>query len=256
MSLLIDADYITYRSCVSNEIEIDWGNDVTMITSRTTDAVKSVEYELFKIQDSIGKFDGHIILFYSSTSNFRKLVDPEYKGHRNRRKPCGYRKVINILSERYETLTIDNLEADDALGIYATREPGHIVVSPDKDLRQIPGTLYDMTNPVQTITPEDGFAWFLTQTMSGDATDGYPGIPGIGLKRADALLTKNGYTWDTVLNAFKDAGLSEDDALRNARLAKILTNDDFDPSLQKPRLWTPASGGGADNRTELQAAAD
>ena len=31
------------------------------------------------------------------------------------------------------------LEADDAMGIYATAYPGDIIVSPDKDMRQIPG---------------------------------------------------------------------------------------------------------------------
>ena len=39
---------------------------------------------------------------------------------------------------------MEELEADDALGIYATANPGNCVVSPDKDLRQIPGLLYDL----------------------------------------------------------------------------------------------------------------
>ena len=42
------------------------------------------------------------------------------------------------------------LEADDAMGIYATQYPGNIIISPDKDIKQIPGTLYnlDKTFPI------------------------------------------------------------------------------------------------------------
>ena len=39
---------------------------------------------------------------------------------------------------------MDTLEADDAMGIYATLYPDNVIVSPDKDMRQIPGNLYDL----------------------------------------------------------------------------------------------------------------
>ena len=48
--------------------------------------------------------------------------------------------------------------------------------SPDKDMRQIPGKLYDFNETVE-ITPEEGARWHLIQTMSGDNTDGYSGVP-------------------------------------------------------------------------------
>ena len=44
----------------------------------------------------------------------------------------------------------------------------------------------------------------------GDQTDGYGGVPGIGVKRAIALLDKDGYTWDTVVKAFKSKELDEE----------------------------------------------
>jgi 5'-3' exonuclease len=115
-----------------------------------------------------------------------------------------------------------HLEADDALGIYATKEPGHIICSPDKDMRQIPGQLFDLTQEVVEITPEMGDRWHLIQAMAGDQTDGYAGIPGIGIKRAEALLEANGATWQTVVEAFAAKDLDESVALMNARLAKIL----------------------------------
>ena len=69
------------------------------------------------------------------------------------------------------------------MGIYATFEPGNIIVSPDKDMRQIPGKLYNLDETVE-VTEEEGMRWHLIQTLAGDQTDGYGGVPGIGVKRA------------------------------------------------------------------------
>jgi 5'-3' exonuclease len=240
MSLLIDADYIVYKCCAATETEIDWGEDVILVTSKFSEAYQYVEQELANIANDLGHFDDSI-LFFSDSINFRKLVDPNYKGHRNRKKPCGYKRVINKLKEEYQVIVMPQLEADDALGIYATKEPGHIICSPDKDMRQIPGDLYDFTDGVVTITKEEGDRWHLIQTMAGDQTDGYAGVPTIGIKRADALLTDRGATWQTVLETFLEKGLTEEDALRNARLAKILQCEDYDFTNQEPRLWSPSS---------------
>ena len=40
-------------------------------------------------------------------------------------------------------------------------------------------------------------------------------------------------------NFFTDKGLNEYDAITNARLAKILTIDDYDTTKQEVILWTP-----------------
>jgi 5'-3' exonuclease len=199
-----------------------------------------VERELASIATDLGCFDDSI-LFFSDSVNFRKTIDPDYKGHRNRKKPCGYKRVINKLKEEYDVLIMPTLEADDAIGIYATKVPGNIICSPDKDMRQIPGDLFDLSTGVVTITPEEGRRWHLIQTMSGDQTDGYAGIPGIGIKRAEALLEANGATWQTVVDAFAAKDLDESVALKNARLAKILQHEDYDYANKEPRLWNPSS---------------
>ena len=46
---------------------------------------------------------------------------------------------------------------------------------------------------------------------------------------------------ENVLKAFKSKDLTEKDALVNARLARILTVDDYDFKTQQPIPWTPAS---------------
>ena len=237
MKLLIDADYIVYKSCAAAETEVDFGDDVILVTSNFSDALSATYRELTKIRDQFGSFTP-LILFFSDTKNFRKKILESYKGHRNRKKPCGYKRIINKLKTEFEVIIMPELEADDAMGIYATQNPGNIIVSPDKDMRQIPGELYNLDEKF-TVTKESGAAWHLIQCLSGDQTDGYGGVPGIGVKRAETLFNKEGYSWKTVIKAFKDKGLTEDDAILNARLAKILTIDDYDTEKQEVILWTP-----------------
>ena len=239
MKLLIDADFIVYKSCAAAETEVDFGNDVILVTSNFSDAYNATQRELTKLKDKFGSFSS-IKLFFSDSINFRKKILPEYKGHRNRKKPCGYKRVIRTLANEYDVVTMPTLEADDAMGIYATDNPGNVIISPDKDMRQIPGQLYNLDEKF-TVSSEEGAAWHLTQTLAGDQTDGYGGVPGIGVKRAETLFKNKGYSWKTVVEAFKEKGLTEEDALVNARLARILTVDDYDFKTKTPKLWSPSA---------------
>ena len=239
MKLLIDADYIVYKSCAAAETEVDFGNDVILVTSNFSDAYNATQRELTKIKNKFGSFSD-MILFFSDSTNFRKEILPEYKGHRNRKKPCGYKRVIEDLKKEYRVIIKPTLEADDAMGVYATKYTGNMIVSPDKDMKQIPGKLYNF-DEVFTVSKEDGAKWHLIQSCAGDQTDGYSGVPGIGVKRAESLFNEHGYSWKTVIKAFTDKGLTEEDALVNARLARILTVDDYDFDKFQPKLWSPAS---------------
>ncbi len=113
-----------------------------------------------------------------------------------------------------------------------------------------------MSDGVVEITKEEGDRWHLIQTMAGDQTDGYSGVPGIGIKRAAALLDEHGDTWKTVVDAFADKGLDESVALQNARLAKILQAENYDFTNQTIKLWTATSNNGFEDGTELQATSD
>ena len=254
MSILLDADYTVYKNCASAEDEVDFGNDVILVTSRFSEAYKRVERDIKKVVEALGNVDD-VVLFFSAPDNFRKKISPDYKGHRNRKKPCGYMRVINKLQENYEVVRMPTLEADDALGIWATREPGkHIIASPDKDMRQIPGKLFNLTDDVVDIEPDDAIRWHYIQTMAGDCTDGYSGISGVGIKRANQLLEDNGCSWQTVQDAFIDKGMTVADALMNARLARILQHTDYDFNKQEPILWSPSNANvRADTGARLQA---
>ena len=164
MKILCDADFIVYKACAAAESEVDFGDDVILVTSNFSDAYNATKRELNKLENKFGSLST-LILFFSDGENFRKKILPEYKGHRNRKKPCGYKRVINALRKEYKVIIKPTLEADDSMGIYSTKYPGNIIVSPDKDMRQIPGQLYNFDETF-TVSPEDGAKWHLIQTLS------------------------------------------------------------------------------------------
>ena len=239
--LLIDCDFLAYKAAQACEEGIDFGNDVIIAQSNFSNVLKIFERELKKVKTAM--MDDEMILYFSSPENFRKKIYPDYKGHRNRRKPLGYRRLVNYCRDNYTFVCRDGLEADDAIGIDATNPRyaslDNIVVSPDKDMKQIPGVLWNLTDEVEEITKEDGDRWHLIQSLAGDPTDGYAGCPGIGVKRALDLLNKHDSKWEAICQAFRERGLSDDDALINARLAKILQHENYDYDREEPILWTP-----------------
>ena len=91
------------------------------------------------------------------------------------------------------------------------------------------------------IEKEDGAKWHLIQSLAGDQTDGYAGLTGVGVKRATTLFESKGYSWKTVVEAYTEKGFTEDDALLNARLARILTVNDYDFKRREPIPWTPST---------------
>ena len=237
--LLIDSDFLAYKAAQACEIGIDFGEDVIIAQSQFSEVLRVFHNELNKVTKAM--MDDDFILYFSSTENFRKKIYPDYKGHRMKRKPLGYKRLVNYCRDNHNFKLIEGLEADDTIGIEATRHanPSNIIVSPDKDLKQIPSVLWNLTDDVVEITKEEGDRWHLVQSLSGDPTDGYSGCPGIGVKRATELLDKNENQWEAVCKAYRDRGLSDDDALLNARLAKILRNENYDHDRNQPILWNP-----------------
>ena len=134
------------------------------------------------------------------------------------------------------------LEADDVCGILAANGSlgNFVLISPDKDMEQIPCRIYNLKDEF-TQTPEDAELKLWLQALSGDQTDGYGGCKGIGPKKAAQILSKKGEKsyWEVIVKAYKDAEQTEEDALRNLRLAKILQAEDWDAEKQQPILITP-----------------
>ena len=176
--LLIDADYFFYRAASASEDEHEYSEDVTVIVGDHRKAKSIVNQEIANLKQKFNSED--VLLFFTDRKNFRKDIDPTYKGNRTKRKPAGYRKLVDWGRESYKSQMMPGLEADDVLGITATQ--GHlgdfVLISPDKDLQQIPCHIYDLKTEF-TQTPEAAERKLYEQALTGDATDGYKGCTGV-----------------------------------------------------------------------------
>jgi 5'-3' exonuclease len=266
LKLLIDGDMIVHRSTVAVEKDTRFLDRYHILFSDAEAAWNVVVETMGELQEAAGTADV-VVTFSDPERNFRKsLVGDDYKSNRaGSRKPLAYWETRKRCEETWDTLMYPELEADDTMGILMTRHPGeYILWSLDKDLKQIPGKhLVDDEVITRDLASCDRF--FYQQVLSGDTTDGYTGCPGIGAERAAQFLAqgvevyevehilKSGprkgqkttkwedrpaaSPWDTVMSLYTRAGLTEDDALLNARMAKILRNEDYVNG--KVVLWTP-----------------
>ena len=53
MKILLDADYIVYKSCAGAESEVDFGDDVILVTSNFKDAYNAAKREIAKIERNL-----------------------------------------------------------------------------------------------------------------------------------------------------------------------------------------------------------
>lgn len=240
-TLLIDADILVYRSISSVEKETEWEPDVWTLTTDLNDAYEAFDEMLKNILDESPTPD--FKMCFSDARNFRKELNPTYKGNRaGVRKPVGFKAFRQAIIDKYDGLIKPTLEADDVIGILATK-PGtdFIIVSADKDLKGIPGA-HLVNGYVENIGTHQADMFFFTQVLTGDQADGYPGCPGIGAKTAEKILSRpeaRETPWEFVVEAYEKAGLTEDDALLQARMARILRWTDWDSNKQEVKLWKP-----------------
>lgn len=243
-TLLIDGDLYLHRGTIAVEKEVRWDEENHLLYSNEAEAIVAVEYEIKKLMDRFGVEKADCVVAISSPPLFRTEVDPTYKAQRSGlRKPVAFTAVREHLEREWNVKKIAGLEADDILGILATRPGlGHrIICSMDKDMRQIPGPLWNHKE-LTVVAESDADHWFYTQVLVGDTVDGYKGCPGIGPAKAEKLLkglASPQDTWGAIVDAYEKAGLTEADAIVQARLARILRSDDWDNQRKQPILWVP-----------------
>lgn len=242
MFLLIDADITMFKSVVAAEEEYDWGNDIFTLLADVKVAKDVFKRQIEQYQKDL-KIDDFICCLSDHNANFRKEVSETYKSNRKKtRKPVGYRALCDWIEENYETYRQPKLEADDCLGILATKPENVgkcVMVSQDKDLKTIPGRLYRPDNQERlTISEAEADRYFYIQTLTGDTVDGYPGLKGCGPKTAEKILGSRP-DWSLVEAAYVKAGLTAADAITQARLARILRWTDWDEEKGEVILWTP-----------------
>lgn len=248
---LIDADIAAYRAASARVRGVSWGYTTGDVPDGVLDPSQAADAAIQTI-DAWTRLAGcsRAICAFTGRENWRKRILPSYKANRaGKVKPQCYSYVVNAITDHFETRLVDGLEGDDILGIMATSPKYHnaVVVSVDKDMRTIPGW---HINPLKEDVPvlvgldEADYKW-LTQTLTGDTSDGYVGIPKCGPVKAAFILGPNPglskYHWPRVVAAYRAAGLTEDDALVQARVARILRREDYDKATKEILCWHPTT---------------
>jgi DNA polymerase-1 len=246
-TLLLDGDMLLYKACAAVEREVRWDDQNHVLVANADEAYDAFIRSIDEKKRTLGSTVYH--LAFSGPGNFRVELYPAYKSGRGR-KPLCYARLLERVLQEHSAKIVPGLEADDLLGIWATggkfKDP--IIVSDDKDMKTIPGRLYRLGELIENTEVSSDYFW-LTQALTGDITDGYPGCPGMGPKTAEKLLV-DAWTkgpredlvtrcWPLVVQAYEAKGLTETDALLQARLARILRASDWDANERTPILWTP-----------------
>lgn len=240
---LIDADIVAFKAAAK---VMDKFDGETVSDNRV--AIREAEH----ILDQWTKFlkPSLILLCFSCSSRkyFRHDIYPEYKGNRrDLEKPPALSAVIEYLKSEYRYLEYAGLEADDVMGINAGNPKlvNPVIVSIDKDMQTIPGKFFNPDKMRRPLKQNLGMADLLMfkQAITGDSTDNYKGIPGVGTKKADLILERAQRVslWRDIEQAFLDAKLTSEYAITMVRLARILRFEDYNFDTGEVRLWHPTT---------------
>ena len=242
--LLVDGSVLVYRIASALEEATEWEFDMWTLHAdfslgkETLD--NSIKYYLQKLNCD------EAIIALDDKVNFRKEIYPNYKSNRSgTRKPIIVKPLKEHLNKNYKCIIYPGLEGDDVLGILATSpeyKDNSVILSSDKDMRTVPGLHHFIHDGSTELVDEQTANYnFMYQTLKGDMTDNYPGVPGVGDVKAQRVLALSPKDlpsmWNAVVAEYKRANLNEQDALTQARLARILRVTDWDNKKQKPILW-------------------
>lgn len=173
---LLDGDIIAYKAAASNAKH---GGDLDDLHWYLQTTVDDWTYRS-------GGDDYLIVVTKGNT--FRHNAYPEYKSNRkDKPKPSGLPEARAWLLSHSKVSWDTGYEADDVMALMATcglSGDTKVIVSTDKDMRQVPGLLFnpDKDDAPQTISEADANLWRLEQFLTGDSVDGFGGIKGYGPK--------------------------------------------------------------------------
>ena len=118
---LVDADIVAFKAASAVETATDWGDGLWTLHGYEDDAHDYCETYFESIKQSLGS--GRLVLYLSDKDNWRKDILPTYKANRKgTRKPMLLPSIRQWMIDKYKAVSIPSLEADDLLGIKATKE--------------------------------------------------------------------------------------------------------------------------------------
>ena len=187
MNVYIDGDILVHR-CVWNSDKRGTYHDITKVKEKTLNLIDTIMHETMADNGKIA---------ISGKGNFRRDIFPDYKANRKKEEDPEVKELFSgaykFLEEELDGVPAVGQEADDLLAIWQTEDPG-IIVSIDKDMLQVPGTHFRMLKEWKYEEVNEEQANFLLhkQILMGDTADNIKGLPGIGPKKAEALLQGRG----------------------------------------------------------------
>jgi DNA polymerase-1 len=188
-----------------------------------TGALRLFSTKLYQFirEGAVGIRPTHLaILFDKSEDTFRKAIYPDYKGTR-RDPPDDLKPQFPLMREAVKAFGLEPIEkagfeADDLIATYAREAEAAgadvLIISSDKDLMQLVSDkvqFYDFESgikgrpgyrPERRIDRQGVIDYFGVppekvidvQALVGDTSDNIPGVPGIGVKTASALIGEYG----------------------------------------------------------------
>lgn len=223
MKLLIDGDIIAYHAAFSKE-----GSTVTGAIEKVDSIMSDLLYTCHKYS----KNDYSVYL--TGSGNFRNNIVADYKANRPKEKPQTLNLAKQWLINHYDAEVIDDQEADDKIAIEANRlgYDDVVVVSIDKDFRQLPCLIYNYRKKEFFKVDELGAKYnFWTQVLTGDRVDNIKGLDGIGPVKAKKILdgiTTEQDMYQAVLKAYNG---DKESLTRTAQLVYLRREEE--------ELWQP-----------------
>ena len=230
LTVLFDYDSLIYK-CVYKIVDIqtikqwfaqgntkDWMRE-EIVTHCKNRLCNMGDYLFTTIEDTgimIGSVEYYIT---NAPKSVRRQISPIYKANR---KPNKWVNAIRkYLIEMDFAITHPEFEADDLIFDRALElgEQNCIILTMDKDLKQIPGIHFNYYRPkvvnengekisgdcvgLSVVTKEEAEYTFWLSMLTGDHGDNIKGIKGLGPKKGEAILKCKTDLKETVINQYK-----------------------------------------------------
>tara|TARA_Y100000389_G_scaffold127863_1_gene125202 strand:+ start:2022 stop:2744 length:723 start_codon:yes stop_codon:yes gene_type:complete len=226
MKALIDGDIIAYRvgfACQKKDKETG------LVTADPKPyALHSTKLYVNQIIEDCGC--NSYTIYLTPKTTFRNKVRDDYKGNRKDvAKPVHLDAIRTYLVSIYKAVVVNNIEADDALGL--KQDDTTCIASIDKDLLMCEGKHYNFVKKEHRyVTSEEGRRFFYQQMITGDSADNILGIRGLGKVKASKLLKDTARkNWDNMIIDLyiKEFGYEEgrNRCVQNSQLLWILQRD-------------------------------
>ena len=273
MKALVDGDMFAYQSAEAAIFTVNIHDEMIVCQTDVGEAWGHYHDYVDGVAEALD-IDPEIDVIHCFTKRgmFRRDLEPKYKANRTKPKPLGYSDLKAKCIELPWAVMHEQVEADDLIGIFSTQlstnNESTCVVSGDKDLLQIPGwhywpkpfweskskqplrewfRSYGMEEPTPYLfhVPEEAAErFFYCQILAGDSTDGITGLPGTGMVGAAKTvgtwdITNPVECWERIVQLFAKKGHDETEAIKQARLVRILRDQEYDLQTSTVKLWTP-----------------